>query len=417
MPALFRFLSLALILTAAAFLVHTGAKNPGTFHFTGFGWDVQMSATLFIMLLGILVICTYFVGQAITYISNIPQRFKNKRGLKKAQGGLDLIHQGFMALHAGDNKTAQKLAEKATKKLPSPHLADYLTAQAETQNEDMLIALTNNPQTALAGHLGLMENAQADNQWGQVRHHAEKALSLHKNAPKAKQALLESALRQQNWVQAQQYTQDADILASLALLEALDERDTDPEEANKVTSSALKKNSTFVPLVMFQAGLLSSQAKHKQAEKLLTNAFLSTPRLDTFSRLLDTLAITTQDRVKRFKRAETIIKKLPQTEAKLAHLATAEAALDTRDLQTARKSLSSAMNFGENRTLCQLFAKIEKQEGNSTGSAEWLQKALTAPTLVQSGDLSVTFWQTFKNTYTETTTPTQLQQPQNMLIG
>lgn len=415
MSSLFRLIGLALILAAAAFLVHTGAENPGSFHFVGFGWDVTMSATFATLLFAIALIFTYFFGQTINYLITLPQRLKNQRTLKKSTGGLDLLHQGFLALAAGDAKTAEKRAAQAAKKLPNTQLADLLSAEA-TQNEDALIALTTNPASALTGHLGLMTRAQDTQQWGQVAHHAQKILSLHKNAPKAQAALLEAALRQHNWAQAKSYTKNTAEQAALTLLTALEERDTNPQEAQALATQGLKKHPTFIPLVMFQAGLLSAQTKHKAAETLLTKSFIAIPRLDTFSRLLDTLLITTPDNKKRSKKAQSILKKLPQAHTHIKHLCAADAALDAGNTTAARKALSLALNFGETRETCQRFSTLEKQENNLQGSADWLQKALTAAPLQQPEDATIHFWQSFKDEYTAqpTLTNTLTATPQNL---
>jgi|GEM_PF-2138695 len=397
MSGLFRLLGLGLVLAAAAFLVHTGAENPGNFHFVGFGWDVRMSATFATLLFAIALILTYFFGQSIHYLVSFPARLKNRRGLKKAKGGLALLHQGFLALNVGDKQGAAKLAAQAAKKLPNTYLTDLLTAQA-TQNEDNLIALTANPQTAVSGHIGLMEQAQTDGQWGQVSHHAQKILALHKKSPKAEAGLFEALLRQQKWLEAKAHSVNKAEQSALMLLAALDVRNSAPDEAAKLAVQGLKIQPTFVPLVMFQAGLLTAQTKHKAAEAFLVKSLLATPRLDTFSRLLDTLTTTYPDTGKRYKRAQAILKKLADG-TQIKHLASADAALDAGAGVAARKALGLALNFGETRETCQRFARLEKLENNLEGHAEWLQKALMAAPLVQPGDDTVNFWQQFKAEY------------------
>lgn len=397
MSGLFRLIGLALILVAAAFLVHTGAENPGNFHFVGFGWDVQMSATFATLLFAIALIMTYFFGQSIHYLVTFPQRLKNRRGLKKARGGLDLLHQGFLALNVGDSKGAAKLAAAAAKKLPSTHLTDLLTAQA-THNEDSLLALTVNPQTAVSGHMGLMAQAQEAGQWGQVSHHARKILGLYKQSPKAQVALFEALLRQQKWLEAKAQSNNSAEQAALTLLAALEERNPDPIEAEKLVTQGLKTHPTFVPLIMFKAGLLTAQTKHKAAETFLTKAMVATPRLDIFSRLLDVLTTTVSDPKKRQKRVQNLLKKLADS-TQIKHLATADAALDSGALVAARKALGLALNFGEVRETCQRFARLEKLENNLSGHGEWLQKALVAAPLLQPGDDTVHFWQEFKAEY------------------
>lgn len=400
MSAFVRFIGLTIVLALAAFLVHTSSENPGTFHFVGFGWDVTMSGTFAVLLFAIAIILTYFFGQMINYIMNTPTRLRQRRGLKKAKGGLDLLHQGFLALSAGDKKTAYKHANQAAKKLPNTALADVLAAQA-SDAEPELHALTNKPASALVGHLGLMERAAEDDQWSQAIYHADKALSLHKNSPKAKAVLLEAYLQQKEWDKAASYTDDAQICASLALLEAIKRRDDAPKDAQQVALQGLKKYPAFIPLVMFAAALHSAAGEHKQAEKLLSSTFTAQPRLDLFARLMDTASVVQPNGIKRAKKLNTLLGKLDSAQAQIQHLCRGDVALDSSNTKAAQTAFNTARNHGEVRELCQRFAKVEKLNNNPTEHADWLQKALLAPALLQAGDADVQFWQAFKAKYAD----------------
>ena len=192
-----------LVLLAVAFITAVAIAatgDAGSASVTWLGWriDTTASAALVTVVFGALV--ATLIWQLLLWFLAAPARAARARAETRRREGAESLARGFVAVAAGAGTDARRLAQKAADYIDDqPALVRVLAASAAEAAGDEAAAMAaynamlGFPELRLAGHRGLMLQAQRRGDAGDAVRHAEAAYGLTKTARWAWRALLEAA--------------------------------------------------------------------------------------------------------------------------------------------------------------------------------------------------------------------------------
>ncbi len=394
---MWRLLIFLLIICALAFGVTWFVDHPGEVDVTWGGTEYDFSLTV---ALGLVLGVALTLGVAWTvlrFVLRAPSLISLASRMRRREKGFNALTRGLVAIGSGDGRAAQKQAVEARKLLGHEPLTKFLMAQAAqlNGNREAAIAAFNemleHPDTHALGLRGLHLEARRAGDAQAALEFAERA-NKHAALPWAAQAVLDDRAQHGDWagalasVEANAAQKLIDkptanrwrAVLKTAIAEESAERD--PKSALVLALEALALAPGLVPAAALAGKLLGETSDYRKASKILETAYKETPHPDLAAVYLRVRhGDSTMDRLAR---AKALARVAPFDLE--SHMTIARAAIDARDLKTARQALSPMLrgDAGQQRPtvkVCLLAAEIEEMDGNAGAVREWLNRAARAP--------------------------------------
>ena len=381
---------IVLVALAASWL----SGNPGNVTIEWLGWRADTSVTMLAFLVALLTVLGAIGYRMWRAVLLAPGRFFQARRMRRRRRGYQALSSGMIAAAAGDTAEAQRQARKAENLLEDASVTRLLRAEAAKLNGDASTArrtyeeMADNPETALIGLRGLLDQADERGDRAEALRLAEKAHRQHPKAQGIVRRLLDLQVEFGQWDAADRTLSEAVRYKTFPPSEAkrwraavllersrTADRDGEAAEALALAKQAHQLDGARVPVAVQFAGLLHAQGKTKRAQKVLEKIWQLQPHPDIADAYGALFASDTDlARVKRYQRLLSF-----RPDHAEGHLALAQAALAAQLWGEARAHLGQASERGVTPRVCRMMAELEEAEHEDGAAARgWLERATTA---------------------------------------
>jgi HemY protein len=367
------------------------ADRPGDVAITWQGRQIETSVMVAAVALLLLMAAAITLWSLWRFVVRAPARAAVGLAERRRRRGFTAISRGLVAIGAGDARAAHRFAAEALRSAPGEPLALLLTAQTAQLNGDRSAAeaafraMAARPDTRLLGLHGLYVEAQRHDDPTAARHFAEEAAQAAPALPWAGQAVLEFRCADADWDGALKRLDEnrasglldkaahRRLRAVLLTARALEAEDHDRDRARTLAIEAAKLAPDLVPAAALAGRLLADAGEPRKAGKILEIGWRANPHPD----LADAYAhVRLSDSARdRLRRVEALARH-PEGHVEGA-LALARAALDARELGTARTALAPFLSSPTQR-VAMLMAELEDLTGDAGRAREWMARALHA---------------------------------------
>lgn len=372
------------------------ANEPGTVNLTWRGWHVHTSVGVLVAAMITVVVIILFLLRMVSALNRTVKAFATAKRERRMQRGLVVLGDGFAAVQAGQQASANRLTKDSYKLLGDSSAVLVLKlVSAKLGNDSVEIqtaakALLGRPQTELAALRTLANRAQADGDNVGALRHAEKALAS-KDAPDwALKMALDIRISMGLWT-------DAIAVLGTKLGKTIFEDETYQRLKLKLyvqeANSALKRGDASAAIssakkamatselnpeaVAAYAKVMTSQGKGKKAANIVEKAWQSNPHpalLSAYQSL-----VPGESALDWAKRIESLAKTAPDHPE--TRLAVANASLGAELWGQVRNKLSALTNEDTTPDIrasaALLMADVEVRERADVEAAnEWLQLAI-----------------------------------------
>lgn len=337
---------------------------------------------------GLLVATLRFLNGDETAISRYFDRDRERRGYQA-------LHDGLVALAAGEGRLALIKAQRAASYLNRPELTTLLIAQAAEVSGDSARAtqaykdLLAHDETRFIGIRGLMKQKLAEGDHETALALAEKAFALKPKHAETQDILLRLQSEKSDWsgaratlgAQAKSGALPKDVYrrrdAVLALQEAktiLD--DTQSIDAREAAIAAQKASPDLIPATVMAARALIEKGDKKTATRIVKKAWSGEAHPDLAAVFAEIEPEETPaQRLKRFKALMDVHPGADQT-----RLLSAELLIAAEDFPAARRAIGDLVERHPTQRALVIMAAIERGEGSDDAVVRgWMARALTAP--------------------------------------
>jgi len=392
---MWRALVFLILLAIAAYGAVWIADHPGTVTIVWSGYEIGVS--LAVALVGVLVaaLVVGFVWAIVRGVITLPASLSRSARARKQAKGMTALSRGMIAVGSGDPQAARRHAGDAERLLGSQPLTLLLKAQAAQISGDRdgaeraFESMANDPETRVLGLRGLFVEARRREDDGAARAYAAEAARLAPSVTWANEAVLEAQCADGDWSAA---TETVERRASLGLMDksaarrqravlltaaAQGHEAGEPDAATEQALKAVKLAPELVPAAAIAGRLLARRGDLRKAAKIVEAAWKANPHPDLAKVYL---GLRTGDSTRdRLARAETLAR-LSSWHPE-ARIALTQTAVEARDFDKARETLSPLLADRPSVRACLLMARIEEAEhGAGAGRArEWLSRATHAP--------------------------------------
>jgi HemY protein len=389
-----RILLFTLAVVAAAAGLAWLADRPGTITVEWLGYQIEASAFVGMVAVGLLVVLLIAAWALMRYLFTRPAAIAAHVRERRRQQGYDALSRGLLAIGVGDRALAQRYAGIAGRNLPREPLTALLRAQAAQLRGDRAAsrrafeAMLDRPETELLGLRGLFLEARRSNDNEAARALAEQAV---KRDPKlgwgvtalfdlqARAGDFEGALDTLAIARGNGHIDTDTALRRRAVLltaEAREAEATNPDKALALASEALRLAPSLVPAAEIAGRILASKGESRQASRVIARTWKLSPHPDlavvyAFAKPGD----APRERVKR-------VKYLASTTPDDVEgpIAVAAAAIEAHEWDEARAALAPYLDGRPPARICTLMARIEAgEQGDKGREREWLARAVRAP--------------------------------------
>lgn len=343
--------------------------------------------------LAVLVLCALLVvlWRLVLSVLRLPSFLSLSHRIRRQNKGRHALANGLIALAAGDLRQAQHAAREAGKLLPKDPLTALLAAQtAQLAGDDRgaqtaFSAMIERPETASIGYRGLYIEAQRRGDKPKADAVAEAALQRDPATPWALEAMMQAAARRSEWRKALGLLdqlvsrrllrrEDAQTLRVVLLTAAAQQAGEGPQSLG-LALEAVRLKPDFVPAAELAATRLATQGEAKRASRVIETAWKASPHPDLARAFVH---IRHGDSaLDRLKRAQYLAKTTP--DARESRFMLAQAALEAREFEQARRELDALALQTPSIRVCLLMTKLEDAENNPAQSRLWLARAARAP--------------------------------------
>ena len=204
----FRLISLVLFLILSATLANWLAAQPGYLRLEWLDWRLEIRTSLGVAILVVLAGLLIFADRLWRRLTSLPGWFGQNVKQRRHAAGHKALTLGLMAVSAGEPGEAKRQATRAQRLLDAPQLTDLLSAQAANLAGDHRAAgryfrlLTQTPDTAFLGYIGLCRLAHQDNRPDDALAAARQALVLKPKSAMAAAQVVDLEAAHQNWAAA-----------------------------------------------------------------------------------------------------------------------------------------------------------------------------------------------------------------------
>ena len=383
---------LIVIAVAAAGLAWL-ADRPGEMLINWEGYELRTSVFHAIVALAVLLAVMILLWSILRGIWQSPAAIGNYFIRRREKRGLEALSSGMIAIGAGDKSLATRYAIQARKSLPNEPMTHLLRAQAARLSGDegtarrIFEAMLSSPDTEQLGLRGLFVEAEREGEPEAAKQFAQRAIKLNPKLSWAVDALFDIQCRQHDWAGALDTLaiarknghiekQAADRKRAVLLTaQAQTAEDIDPERAMNLALEAHGLAVDLIPAAAIAGRLLAARGNTGKATKVISKTWKKAPHPDlalayAYARLGD----SPKDRMQRV--AQLIATSPHVIESPIA---LANAAIEARDFDAARKALEPLIENRLTQRVCTLMARIEGEEGTAGGVREWLARAVNAP--------------------------------------
>lgn len=389
-----RAILLAVLIVVVALCAAWLKQNPGTVTIEWLGWRADTSVAMFAFVIAVVTVVGALIYRFWRFLRHLPGHVADALRLRRRRKGYEALSAGMIAAAAGDSNEAQKQARRAESMLQDLSATRLLRAEAARMGGDAATArrtyeeMSENPDTALIGLRGLLDQAEAAGNRAEALQLAEKA---HRQYPKARgiaERLFHLQLDFGQWAAADRTLADALRNKVFAASEArpwraavlversrLAEREGEAEAALAFARDAQQLDPDLVPAAAQHARLLGSDGKTRRAQRLLEKFWARHPHPE-IAAAYGTL-FEGEEPLQRVKRYQRLLSFRPDHAE--GHIALAEAALEAQLWGEARAHLGQASERALTPRVCRLYADLEEAEhGDIAESRRWLERAASA---------------------------------------
>jgi HemY protein len=332
----------------------------------------------------------YSVIRLLTWVKNSPTRFAAKLQKDKEKQGYRDLMRGFSALAAGDMTYAKKLADRAESALETQPLVKLLQAQTAVlsnkpfEAEKYYLELTKTDESRILGYRGLIAQAIENHELPRALELSEDLHKLNPSATWVNEAMIDLAMRNQDWDKVEKYTFkarksgilnriSADInLAIVHYFYALERFEKiDYAAAIKDLRLALKYNPKFLPAIILLAQALYEERELKVAAKHIEAAWKVRPHpqlANVYEQVITAMSpeLSPEKKLKKFEKLLKI--NGDDIESIIAY---ASLAIKLNQESKAAEEIRRGLEIRETKKLCLLMADIEEY-------SKWQQRAISA---------------------------------------
>ena len=201
-------LRLVLIIALVALVVSWFAKQTGSSQIQWLGYQIEISTSLLVSLVILFAFFVMLFDRIFRFIRNWPKMLSYGWQFRRKTNGERALSLGFVALAAGDSRSAQKQAKKAEKLLGKGLLPDLLAAQAAHLSGDENAArryfaqLSKQKDTAYYGLIGIMNLQFQNKDTERSLEAAKKALKIQPDSTAALTHIFWREIEARNWKRA-----------------------------------------------------------------------------------------------------------------------------------------------------------------------------------------------------------------------
>ena len=389
-----RLVALLLGVLALSAGLHWLADRPGSLVIEWQGYKVEETVFKAIVILALLLAAAVFFWSLLRQVWNGPAAIGQFFNRRREARGLEALSRGMIAVGAGDRTLSARYAIQARKTLPNEPMTQLLRAQAaqlvgdRATSRRIYEAMLNSPDTEPLGLRGLFLEAEREGASEAARQFAERAMRLNPQLGWSSEALFELQCKSNDWAGALETLATArkhDLVDKKlaerrrAVLLTAQAADLENEDADRALELALEANRiapALVPAATIAGNILASKGNTGRAAKVLQKTWKRSPHPDlalaySFARPGD----SPRDRLARI----ADLSRLKPHSAEAA-IAVANAAIEARDWEQARRALQPLLDGRLTQRVCTLMARIEGEQHGDTGRVrEWLARAVNAP--------------------------------------
>lgn len=377
--ALWFMTKIALVVTLCVWI----AERPGTVSVEWMEYEFHFQFGFFLLLGLIALLCALFLHGIIRGLLDLPKNITKHRQKKRTEKGYIALTRGLTAVAAGDQKTAQQQANRASTLLSSEHgLPLLLEAQAarmdgrEEDAEEHFIKLTQHKDTAFLGVRGLLQSALDQGQHDRALELARDAHDLNPKQPWIIKIRYDLEVKSHAWIDARKTLKraektkafPADKIKSdrvvIYLASAEDHaQNGETEQAFEDIKKAYKLAPDFVPASCAMARAYLDQNKRSRAVQILERAWKAGAHPDILTLWGQAMpGRKAKNVLARLKWYERLLAINPQSVQALQ--AVAEAAIKDGLWGEARSYLDQAENIRPTSQLYTLRAALEEKSGS-----------------------------------------------------
>ena len=364
------------ILFALAFAGAWVADRPGVVTIDWLGYRIEVAVMVALVALAAVIVVIMLVWAILRSVIGTPALFGGFWRRRRENRGREALSRGLIAVGAGNVRQARRMANDASKLLtdePATLLLQAQTAQLEGETEkarNAFESMADRADTKLLGLRGLHMEALRAGDAVAARHFAEAAHNQAPDLPWAATAVFDSRCAARDWDGA---LTTLDALKRFKLVDkeaakrrravlltgqAIDLEDGEPERARRLAEEAHRLAPELVPAAVIAGRVSSRLGDIRKATKVLEAAWKKAPHPEIADAYAHVRAgDSARDRLKRIRNLITL-----RANHEEGTLALARAAIDVRDWDLARKTLTPLVKSGASQRGCLLMADIEEGE-------------------------------------------------------
>ena len=389
-----RLFLLCLAIAAIAFVTVWVADHPGKVALNWEAYRIETSVAVLVGAAALAAAMSVTVFEGVRMIWHGPAGFRAARRRRREQRGYRALTLGLVAAAAGDARGARRLARRADSLLSEPPLTLLLSAQAaqlegdERAAKGYFEAMLARPETEFLGLRGLLVDATKTGDRALALELVQKAYRLRPHTPWVLTTLLELQMRANKWIDAEATLQAA--LKHRVLDRALGTRRRalvmlgraqtakaagNPADARRFAGRAREFAADLVPAAALAAELEIEAGQLGRAQKILGEAWETTPHPELGALLLDAVEDSTPaERAGHVKRG--VAHNPDHVES---HLLLARVSLDAQLWGQARRHLDAAAAARSTAGIFRLMADLEEGDtGDREAGRHWLLEASRA---------------------------------------
>lgn len=369
------------------------ADRPGELLINWQGYEFRTSVFYAIVILAMLVGLSILLWSIVRGVWQSPASIGNYFNRRREKRGLEALSSGMIAIGAGDRALATRYAIQARKSLPNEPMTHLLRAQAarlagdQTTARRIFEAMLSSPDTEQLGLRGLFLEAEKEGEREAARQFAERAIKLNPKLSWPVDALFGIQSKQHDWTGALETLAIARKnghiekpaadrkRAVLLTAQAQAAEDSDPERAMNLALEAHNLAADLIPAAAIAGRILAARGSTPKAVKVIAKTWKKAPHPDlavayAYARLGD----SPKDRMERVTKLAAMAPNVIESPIALAN-----AAIEARAFDVARKALEPLTESRLTQRVCTLMARVEGETGNAGGVREWLARAVNAP--------------------------------------
>ena len=391
-----KIISFLLIVLFGAFLISWLSDHPG---FVLLNWgSYEITISLLILCIGLFVFAIFiiFAWVGVNWVFNIPSYVKDYYLKKNHKKGTDALSRGMVSVAAGNFIDTDEQIRKVDKYIKDKENPFVLILKAQNANlKEDRVSLKNifenmikYEDTKILGMRGLFTLLKSEESVEKTRNLLTSAIEYKKDEPWVLEAMLDFQILDRNWNGAQktiemqlknkiinkQVANRKKAVLMTAEAQALEENDV--ENSLKIAIEANKLEPDLIASSSIAARIYSDKGQYSKADRIIEKSWKINPHPDLS--IIYSYIIPGIPPKERLTRIENLIKKGPKDNIEAA-ISLATAAIQSLDVEKARKALNPYINNNVQKRVCILMSEIETIDNGDQGKIrEWLVKGLNA---------------------------------------